>query len=141
MLDFLIIRETDTTSVHQPWVDETPLSDHFPVHFGIPWQKPQPRSHRLVYRKLKSVNIEDIRQDISSAYSCCDLPDSVDDLVDYYNNTLMTLLDKYAPEKTKVVTYRPNSLWYTDEVCIAKQEKRLAEKRWCRTKLMDHKEI
>ena len=53
-----------------------------------------------------------------------------DELVDCYNTTLAELLDRYAPLKTKTVTVRPQVPWYSDEIRVAKRERKRAERRW-----------
>ena len=60
----------------------------------------------------------------------------VNDLVNCYNKTLNSILDQYAPLKTKTVrTKRPIVPWFNEQVMAAKRQRRKAEKKWRRTNL------
>ena len=52
-----------------------------------------------------------------------------------YNKTLIAVLDKHAPVKTRTIVMRPQVPWYTDEIRQAKRERRKAERRWRLSKL------
>ncbi|ELU00817.1 hypothetical protein CAPTEDRAFT_96001, partial [Capitella teleta] len=53
---------------------------------------------------------------------------------------LASLLVKHAPVKTGILPSRTKSTWYTDELRLLKQERRLCERRWIRTDLQVHRE-
>ena len=59
----------------------------------------------------------------------------VNELVNCYNKTLNSILDQYAPLKTKTVTKRPIVPWFNEQVKAAKRQRRKAEKKWRRTNL------
>ena len=50
-------------------------------------------------------------------------------------------MDKHAPLKKKTVIVHPNAPWYTEEIDLAKKEKRKAEAIWRETKLTVHRDI
>ena len=52
-----------------------------------------------------------------------------------YNKTLIAVLDKHAPVKTRTIVMRPQVPRYTDEIRQAKRERRKAERRWRLSKL------
>ena len=62
-------------------------------------------------------------------------------LVERYESQLSTILDKHAPVKTRVVTVRPSSPWYTDGIKAEKVKRRKLERRWRKTKLTVNHEI
>ena len=66
---------------------------------------------------------------------------ALDDLVRNYNNCIRAAVDKHAPVQTKVVTLRPNTQWYSQELHAAKKDKHKAERVWPRTKLEVHRQI
>jgi hypothetical protein len=68
--------------------------------------------------------------DLSATKLCQHPPSELDMLVDCYNTTLADLLDNHAPLKTKTVTVRPQVAWYSEEVRVAKRERRRAERKW-----------
>ena len=49
--------------------------------------------------------------------------------------TLESLLDCHAPVKTKPVSQKPQNLWRTDEIDVAKRKRRQLERVWRRTRL------
>ena len=51
------------------------------------------------------------------------------------------ILDKHAPEATKIVSLKPESPWYTEEVHMAKITKRMAERRWRKSRLTIDREV
>ncbi|CAG2225424.1 Protein strawberry notch homolog 2,Protein FORGETTER 1,Protein strawberry notch,Protein strawberry notch homolog 1 [Mytilus edulis] len=50
-------------------------------------------------------------------------------------------IQRHAPEQSKVITQQPNTEWYTDELRVAKRERRKAERQMRKTKLEVHKHI
>ncbi|CAG2236872.1 PRP40 [Mytilus edulis] len=66
---------------------------------------------------------------------------SVEQVVASYDSVLQTVLDKHALEQSKVITQRPNTEWYTDELRFAKRERHKAERQMRKTKLEVHKQI
>ena len=47
----------------------------------------------------------------------------------------VSLLDKHAPVKERVVTVRPSAPWYTAEVTAEKQKRRQLERKWRASRL------
>lgn len=139
-LDLVIAREADAGLLQTFWIDETPMSDHFPVHFEVSLPKPEMKKIQITYRKTKNIDIVSFQNDVRTSFARCEA-EKVDELVQFYNSTLQELLDKHAPLKTKTVTLHPTTPWYTEEVRVAKREKRRAEKVWRKTKLCVHRDI
>ena len=52
-----------------------------------------------------------------------------------YNKTLIAVLDKHAPVKTRTIVMRPQVPRYKDEIRQAKGERRNAERRWRLSKI------
>jgi hypothetical protein len=61
--------------------------------------------------------------------------------VSLYNDTLTSLLDRYAPVTSKLVPDRPDCSWYTAEIREKKQARRRAERRYRQTGLEVHRQI
>ena len=53
---------------------------------------------------------------------------------------MQVLADKHAPLKSREVTLRPNSLWYTEALGEEKRKRRRLERTARRTKLQVHRE-
>ena len=56
-------------------------------------------------------------------------------VVNNYDEVLLSLLDKHAPVKERVVTVRPSAPWYTAEVTAEKQKRRQLERKWRASRL------
>ena len=67
---------------------------------------------------IKDIDIEDI------------LTSSLEDMVEVFNKKLTTTLYHYAPEKTKRITKRVTTPWFTDEVKSMKKQLRRKEQIW-----------
>jgi len=65
----------------------------------------------------------------------------VEELAELYDETLSQLLDKHAPFVRKRVVDRKNCEWFNEEVKKAKEERRLAENMWKKSKLEVHRQI
>ena len=66
---------------------------------------------------------------------------NVTDLLAQYQNDLDGLLEIHAPLKRCVVTLRPSTPWYNDEIASAKRDRRKLEKHWRKTKLTVHQQL
>jgi hypothetical protein len=106
------------------------LSDHFPVHFNLQATRPPQSCKTITYRKLKNVNIDILKQDISESVLCLQPADTIDELVQQYNKVLSELLDRHAPIKSKTVAAGPRPPWYNTDIAEAKKLRRQAERKW-----------
>jgi hypothetical protein len=66
--------------------------------------------------------------DLKSSCLAQQQSECLDELCSNYENTLRSLKDKYAPEKTITVTERPYTPWYNDKINDAKKLRRKYEK-------------
>ena len=96
---------------------------------------------QVSFRKLKSINIDIFKTDISSSdllTGCLQLTD-VDEIVNTYSHVLTSLIDKHAPMRTKLITLRPSCPWYNQELHDAKHLRPKLERRWRKSRLtIDH---
>ena len=113
ILDLLITRSSDCTlsDIH---VHDMGLSDHFAVHGVLPLAKPPRETMRIVYRKLRRIDLASFSSDLQTCLPITPAND-LSAFVDHYNTTLHDILNKHAPEKTKVITVRASAPWYSDE--------------------------
>ena len=97
------------------------------------------------YRKLKSVDRESLKRDLSDSLLCSDPPNlqvhlhsedprDLDALVRIYNTTLSKVIDCHASLNTKTVKVRPAVPWYNDEIKASKRLRRKGERTWRRTR-------
>ena len=142
VLDLVLTRSTDSLDmVHDLDVHAAVFSDHSPISFNMPFRKPAPMQKEVTIRNLKDIDVEKFQNDILLSTLITSPPDDVTELIDQYNTTLSTLLESHAPARTKKITIKPRSPWYTEDIREAKKQRRKAERKWRATKLAVHLEI
>ena len=119
--------------------DSSVKSDHYAVIFSLSCVSPGAAEKSVTYRHWRSVDIESVRGDISSAFADFTVHD-VNSAVQKYNATLRDIADKHAPEKTRVFRIRADTPWYTSELAEEKRRRRQLERKFKQTKLVIDKE-
>ena len=128
-LDLIITRCSDPLLCAKPIADYL-FSDHITVLCDLKLGKPSPKVKLVSYRKMKYINQGKLRADLLSSGLCKNTPDTLDDLVNNYNTTLIQALDRHAPLRTKLIQSRPLVPWFNEEIKEARREKRRAERKW-----------
>ena len=67
--------------------------------------------------------------------------DNVTELTALYDNTLSSIFELHAPSKKRIVTLRPASQWYTDEIIVEKVKRRRLERLWSTNRLTINREM
>ena len=133
-LDLVI---TANISFLSPVIDHFPVSpsDHFPI-FSTLTISPLPSSplSNFSFRCLKSIRISKFTWDILNSRLITHPPTDLSDLVDFYNTTLSTLLDKHAPLKTRRMRAKPPDPWFTPALSKLKSARRHLERTWFTTR-------
>ena len=133
-LDLIITRQSDQIVRSTPRVD-CYFSDHAPVLCHLHSIKPSFSTRTLSYRKIKLVNVDSLIDELANSEVCKNPLDDLEELLLSYNKTLLAVLDKHAPVKTRTIVMRPQVPRYKDEIRQAKRERRKAERRWRLSKL------
>ena len=136
-LDLIITRANEDTVLNCK-VEDPDLSDHYAVHCKLTLDKPTPRRVEKTYRKLRSVDMEALRRDLTTLPVFTSPATNVTDLLAQYQNDLDGLLEIHAPLKRRMVTLRPSTPWCNDEIASAKRERRKLGRHWRKTKLTVH---
>ncbi|CAB4040721.1 Hypothetical predicted protein, partial [Paramuricea clavata] len=106
------------------------ISDHLAIHCTLKLEKPPLKQAEIYYRKLNNVNMNSFNEDLK----VLDLDDDYDYdlpvLIDKYENTLKGTLQQHAPQKRRIITLRPLSPWYNEEIGQEKRNRRKLERRW-----------
>ncbi|XP_052791884.1 uncharacterized protein LOC128226025 [Mya arenaria] len=147
-LDVLITRDNEryvsSIEVIDPCLSDSNgrvLNDHYAVMFYASASRPPPIRKTVTYRKLRSINIDNLREDIRNTdfFGNKIIPLDIDTAVEEYSNILNAIIDKHAPLKTKTIVLRPSCPWYTESLHDAKHQKRKLERKWRDSKLaVDH---
>ena len=133
-LDLIITRQSDQLLGNTPRISRY-ISDHATVLCSIRCDKPPLSVRKVSYRKLHSVNVVSLNEDLATSELCQNPSDDLQELVSSYNNTLMAALDKHAPLMTRTIVQRPRVPWFSQEIREAKRQRRKAEKRWRKSRL------
>ena len=128
-LDLIITRQSDQLLRNSPHAGRY-ISDHAAVLCSIHSDKPSLTVRKVSYRKLKSVNVDSLNEDLATSELCQNPSDDLQELVTSYNDTLRAALDKHAPLITRTIVERPRVPWFSEEIREAKRQRRKAEKRW-----------
>ena len=132
-LDFILSREAD--DLIQDCYASDFISDHNAVLVNLRCGRPHASRKQIVYRKVKSVDVSAFTSDIQACLKDDNKCESVDDAVSKYNSVLSDVLDKHAPKCTKSVVVREVVPWMTEEILVAKRERRKREKLWRKSSL------
>ena len=143
ILDLIITRMAENVIREKPQVDRY-FSDHASVLCKLVSNKPCFARKKINYRKIKSVDVPTLVNDLAESSLCRNVSCSsdvdilsaleLDNLAKTYNHTLSHLLELHAPLKTKTIVSRPTVPWYNDEIHRAKLLRRKAERKWRKTK-------
>ena len=114
-LDLVITRSTNDVTIISP-LTTFALSDHSFVECLLDIPRPNISVSEVHYRKLKQIDLEVFKADISVSELCNATWSSVDEMAKCYDDTLRSILDKHAPLKTKVMAVRPIIPWFNDNL-------------------------
>ena len=110
-LDLIITRQADDI-VDGEALPERYFSDHAAVICKLSVAKPPLRIKHAEYRKLKSIDITKLKEDIRNSQLYQDPPNDLNMLLHCYNTTLRSLLDDHAPVCSRHVSTRPRPPWF-----------------------------
>ena len=99
-------------------------SDHNIILMKMNLEKPPKPKKSITFRKIKNIDETAFMNDVSQRIKDIDLDQDLQSLVEMYNNTLMSILDKHAPLQTKEVTIRENTPWTAEEIKPLKTKKK-----------------
>ena len=119
-IDLIIMRQSDSIICDSPVMDHL-FSDHLSVLTTLRATKPKIISKERIYRKIKSIDLDSFCNDLAASEVCQDTPRELNELVDCYNRTLTSVLDKHAPLQRKIITQRQRIPWYNDQILAAKR--------------------
>ena len=138
-LDVVITKSTDNLISNTTVSDF--LSDHGVVQCCLYLPKPQPLRHPIQYRNYAAIDKHVLLGDIATSTLCLDPATSAASLLEQYDTTLSTLLDKHAPVLRRTITIRPKVSWFNGDIKMAKQKRRQLGRRWRQSRLTIHGDL
>ena len=128
-LDLIITRQADDIVDGEP-LPERYFSDHAAVICNLSVAKPPLRIKHAEYRKLKSIDVTRLKEDVCNSQLYQDPPNDLNMLLDRHNTTLRSLLDDHASVCYRHVSTRPRPSWFNEDIIQARRDRRQAERRW-----------
>ena len=106
----LIIKGSDDQIAADVSVYYSVISNHFALHCNLCLAKPTiPKKKITAYKKLRSVNAEDFRSDVTNSSLCLSPHPSLPDLCHQYDTVLSTILDWSSCSSTVQLNYAATS--------------------------------
>ena len=130
-----MITRSDDSLIRKLSICDPTISDHRAVHCELNLQKPIYAKKTVQYRKLCSIDLDCFSEEVHASALFNHPSSDLQTLVSRYISVLSALLDKHAPLKSKCVTIRPSSTWYTPEVSEEKCKRRGLERKWLKSGL------
>ena len=84
--------------------------------------------------------MDKFESDLKDSELCTTPAPDIDDLVTQYNKTLSLLLDKHAPVVSTTQSQERKTPWYTQDIHIARQERRKLTRKWRKSRSQKDKE-
>ena len=118
--------------LHVSSVDVHPpiISDHSVITLQIPGKQGKTYKKKISYRKIDSIDVSALRQDLDASSFVTFASDDVEELAAQYQNDLREVLDHHAPLIQKTIRDRSVTPWFTDECKELKSKKRKAEREY-----------
>ena len=129
-LDLVITRQ-DSLIVQNTRICDL-ISDHMSIFFDIDVNLCVSEPAKKGLRPINKLDIDTFIDDLRKSDLVQNPMDDLDDLVDQFNGTLRTLLDKHAPQTERSVKPR-KSPWYTTEIHKNRQLRRKLTRKWRKT--------
>ena len=133
-LDLIITRSGEETVLNLS-INDPVISDHFAVLCTLAIKRPPKAKLTISSRKLRTIDPDNLRRDIRSSALYNSPSQEITELCDQYDSVLLSILDKHAPLRTRIINLRPNAPWYSEEIRKQKTTCRKFERRWRRSKL------
>ena len=117
------------------------FTDHHAVHCLLQAPKSDRTKKQVFFRKYTAINSTKFKSDFELSHLVTSPCNNIADLSQQYDSTLKGLLNSHAPLITRSVTVRPNTPWHSNELSLAKQKLRQAERKSRLTKPKIHRDI
>ncbi|XP_049434761.1 uncharacterized protein LOC125890251 [Epinephelus fuscoguttatus] len=133
---------TNSVPIMNLQVHDLGLPDHKAVVMELPFSlSPYSKSKRQIrFTAMKNIDSDALASDLRCVSSGSVALSSVTETVDFYNQSLTSLLDNHAPVRTCTVTFSRSAPWYTSELWRMKSAGRILERRFKASGLTVHKQ-
>ena len=127
-IDHIIIKNNSKLDISEPttiWE----ISDHWMIKCVISITKPKITRKECRYRKIKDLYTKEVGKDLETMIRASNEIED-ENLPIFYNTELNKIMEKHAPEKTKIITLRPEQKWMSEELKNLKRKVRSIERKY-----------
>ena len=124
-IDHIIIKNNSKLEISEPttiWE----ISDHWVISCVISITKPKVTRKEYRYRKIKDLYTKEVGEDLETMIGASNEIED-ENLPIFYNTELNKIMEKHAPEMTKIITLRPEQKWMSEELKNLKRKVRSIE--------------
>ena len=132
-LHLVITRKMDSIIQDAP-ISGSFLSDYATVLFHLKGFKSESSAKVMWFRKMKLINIPKFKNDLRNSELLLSTPKHLAGLVNCFDTTLKSIIDKLAPRRKRTMIQRAQAPWLSDEIRSVKRARRIAECNWRSTK-------
>ena len=127
-IDHIIIKNSSKLEISKP-TTVWEISDHAVTTCAVSITKPKIIRKECRYRKIKYLYANQVGEDIQTMIKASkEITD--ENLPIFYNTELNKVMEKYAPEKMKMITLRPEQKWMSEDLKNIKRKVRSLERKY-----------
>ena len=127
-IDHIIIKNNSKLDISEPttiWE----ISDHWMITCVISITKPKITRKECRYRKIKDLYTKEVGEDLETMIRAGNEIEDENWPI-FYNTELNKIMEKHAPEKSKIITLRPEQKWMSEELKNLKRKVRSIERKY-----------
>lgn len=129
----LVIHDSENNAIDNRVVFpiDSKHSDHSLITFNynIP-TKEQAASKTIKFRNYKNLNLNQLKCDVTNAFSSINQYLEPNSLVNNFNSELLSLYDHHCPTIEKVIRVKQTNPWFDSSVAKLRKERRQCEREW-----------
>jgi len=131
-LDLLISRPEDSLVIDSDVFDIL-NSVHLVVNCTIAYAKPERKTITSNSRDFRNLDSETFARDLVNSLRDFPYEGSLDHQVDFYNMAVLSALDEHCPVTLRTHKFKFQPAWYTDEIHLARRNRRRLERKWSKS--------
>ena len=141
VIDHIITREIDSITLNGTTIGDL-ISDHYIVRTTLAFPKPEMKRKTVTFRKLKDIDVERFKQDITSTNVHKNHGSmNLDTLIASYDSDMRTLLDQHAPIISTSKRQDKRDAWFDNEARTKRTIARVYERKFGKTRNPEDKVI
>ena len=140
ILDFVIWRQCDAL-LQDVEVLPRCVSGHHAVTCQLQKARPVLAARTMPRRKMRNIDPARFAPDLGVQLAAYDVGSGVAAAAQNYHDSIVSVLEKYAPVELRTIRSNTAKPWYSDVIHGAHQLRRQCERKWLKTRLEIHREL